>query len=94
MRTRTITAVLLAATFLTAGCSSELTYDQAAERCIVAVKALPAGAQSNPKPKACERMTEKDYNLIFMSKIFDDKGWTDENGKPDMNRILQPTPTP
>ncbi|MFJ7269389.1 hypothetical protein ACIQV3_22555 [Streptomyces sp. NPDC099050] len=93
MRTRTTTVILATTAALLAGCGGP-SYDEAAEQCMAAVKALPAGAQRDDKPKACERMTEKDYSMIFMSKIFDDKGWTDENGKPDLNRILQPTPNP
>lgn len=92
-RTRTVAAIAGATLLLTA-CSSELTYDQAADRCIAAVKALPAGAKVEPRPKACERMTEEDYTLISMNKIFEDKGWNDENGKPDLGRILTSTPTP
>lgn len=92
MRTRIIATLLLAATLL-AGCG-EPSYDEAAEQCIKAVEALPAGAQRDPKPKACKRMTDKDYSLIFMSKIFDDKGWTDENGNPDMHKVITSTPSP
>lgn len=68
MRTRTI-AVLLAATALLAGCSSQPSYEQAADQCIAAVKALPKGARVEPRPKECERLKEQDYNLIFASKV-------------------------
>jgi outer membrane murein-binding lipoprotein Lpp len=72
---RSRAAALLASALLLAACSSEPTYDQAAEQCSAAVKALPAGAQRNdPRPKACERLTEQDYNLIFASKVLQDKG--------------------
>lgn len=70
MHTRTTTAaILLAATALLAGCSSEPSYDESADQCIAAVKALPKGARLEPRPKECEPLTEKDYNLIFASKV-------------------------
>lgn len=80
MRIRT-TTVLLAATALLAGCSSEPSYDESADQCIAAVKALPKGARLEPRPKACEPLKEKDYNVIFASKV-----------AADMN--LTPTPSP
>lgn len=72
-RTRALTA-LAAGLLLLAGCSGEPSYEQAADQCIAAVKALPANTQRDPKPKACERMTEKDYNVIFASKVLKEKG--------------------
>jgi hypothetical protein len=79
---RTHAIAALAAALLLTACSSEPTYDQATERCIAAVKALPAGAQVEPRPKACDRMTDKDYKLIFADKTLRDAG------------LIHPTPTP
>ena len=78
--TRTTAALLLAAALL-AGCS-EPSYEQAADQCIAAVKALPKGAQSKPRPKACERLKDQDYNLIFADKTLRDAG------------LISGTPTP
>lgn len=89
MRTRTTAVILAATAALLAGCG-EPSYDESAEQCMAAVKALPAGTHRDSKPKACERMTEKDYNLIHMSKIAHDIGMIDENGKPN----LTGTPSP
>lgn len=72
MRTRTTTATLLAVTLLLVGCSSEPSYDESADQCIAAVKALPKGARLEPRPKACEPLTEKDYNMIFASRVIAD----------------------
>jgi hypothetical protein len=80
--TRTATA-LTAALLLTA-CSSQPTYDESVQACTKAVKALPAGTQVRPRPKACERVTDQDYNIIFSSKVMDDAGWP----------TLPPTPNP
>ncbi|WP_405531554.1 hypothetical protein OG592_27170 [Streptomyces avidinii] len=78
---RTLTA-LTASLLLATGCSNEPSYDQAAERCIKAVNALPKGAQlHDARPKPCERMTDEDYNLIHAHKTLTDAG-------------LMPTPTP
>lgn len=81
MRTRT-TAVLLLAAALAAGCSSQPTYDQIADQCIAAVNALPKGAQSKPRPKECERLTDQDYNVISAHKVLRDAG------------LIGSTPTP
>lgn len=81
-RTRTLATLAAAGiAILATACTSELTYDQAAERCIKAVNALPKGAQGEPRPKECKRMTDKDYNLIHSHKTLTDAG-------------LMPTPTP
>lgn len=94
MRTRTTTATLLAVTLLLVGCSSEPSYDESADQCIAAVKALPKGARLEPRPKECERLEEKDYSVIFANKIAGDMGWTDANGRPDLNKMITSTPTP
>lgn len=89
MRTRATTTLLLAACLLT-GCSSAPSYDESAADCITAVNALPKGAQVEPRPKACEPLEEKDYNVIFMSKVATDAGLIDANGNPN----LTGTPSP
>lgn len=87
-RARTTTA-LLAATVLLAGCGGP-SYDESAADCITAVNALPKDAQAKPRPKVCEPLEDKDYNLIHMSKIAHDIGMIDENGNPN----LTGTPAP
>lgn len=71
---RTHAAALAAGLLLATSCSSEPTYDEASDQCIAAVNALPAGTQRDPRPKACERMTDQDYNIIFASKVLREKG--------------------
>lgn len=75
-RTRITLAVGAAGvTLLAAACSSEPTYSQRAEQCITAVKALPKGAQAEPRPKACAGLKDEDYNVIVASQVMDDIGW-------------------
>jgi hypothetical protein len=93
-RTRTTLAAAAGIALLATACSSELTYGQAADQCTAAVKALPKGAQISPRPKPCERLTEKDYNVLFMAKVAADNGWTDANGAPDLNKMITSTPSP
>ncbi|MFD5509138.1 hypothetical protein ACFWIB_15355 [Streptomyces sp. NPDC127051] len=77
-RTSTTLAVGAAGiALLAAACSSEPSYSQRAEQCITAVKALPKGAQAEPRPKACAGVKDEDYNVIFASKVMDDTGWPD-----------------
>lgn len=88
-RTRTILVATTAGIALLAtACSSELTYAQAADRCAAAVDALPKGAKVEPRPKVCERLTEKDYTVIFADKTLFDAGLIDKDGH------IVPTRTP
>lgn len=82
MRTRTTVILLATTAALLAGCSSEPSYDESTTACIAAVNKLPKGAQVQPRPKACEPLEEKDYNLIFASKTIKDAGITPPPANP------------
>lgn len=90
-RTRTFTVAALAAGLLlgATGCS---TYDDHVQHCMKAIKARPAGDKTKPAP--CEPLKDDDYTLIVMSTVVDGLGWTDEDGRVDPNKMLQPTPSP
>jgi hypothetical protein len=41
------------------------------------------------KPDACKDVKDDDYTALVFSKVLDDEGWKDENGDPDMGKILE-----
>lgn len=77
-RARTITA-LLAAAVLLAGCGGP-SYDESIQQCMAAVEVRYLDDKT--KPKACEPITDKDYNVINMHKTLRDAG------------LITPTPSP
>lgn len=91
MHIRTAT-LLLAATALLAGCSSQPTYDESVTACTAALKARPKPEPTKPKP--CERLKEDDYTLLVAQRAMEDLGWTDKNGNLDQNKMLRSTPRP
>jgi hypothetical protein len=88
------TTILLAACLLLAGatgCSSEKSYDDTVTDCVTALKDRPDGDKA--KPDACADVKDDDYTALLMSQVLDDNGWTDENGDPDMGKILEDSTT-
>jgi len=85
---RTTIALLTTAVLLgggAVGCSKS--YDDTVKDC---VKALDKRADGDTaKPAACKDVKEDDYTALVFSKTLDDNGWKDENGDPDMGKILE-----
>lgn len=83
------TIALLAVCLLFAGgavgCSKS--YDEKVEDCVAALKERPEGDKA--KPDACKGVKDDDYTALLMSQVLDDNGWTDEDGDPDMGKILE-----
>ncbi len=90
MRTTLLAAVLLCAG-AAVGCTSEKSYNDTVKDCVTALKERAAGDKD--KPSACEGVKDKDYTALVMSQVLDDNGWTDENGDPDMGKILEDSTT-
>lgn len=84
--TTTLLACLLLAAGA-AGCSSGKSYDDTVKGCVTALKARADGDKT--KPDACKDVKDDDYTALVMSQVLDDNGWTDENGDPDMGKILE-----
>ncbi len=88
-RTAVVVCLLLAGAAV--GCSSEKSYDDTVKDCVTALKARPEGDKA--KPGACTGVKDDDYTALLMSQVLDDNGWTDENGDPDMGKILEDSTT-
>lgn len=89
------TAVLLACALLltgaAVGCSSEKSPDEIAKECVTAIKARPDGDKA--KPKACEGLSDDDYQALLMLHVLEDGGWVDKDGNVDVDKLLE-TPSP
>jgi hypothetical protein len=82
------TAVLLA--LGVAGCGSgdgPKTQDEIAAQCVPALKARAEGDGS--KPKACEGLTEENYDTLVIAIALEDVGLIDENGEVNLDALLE-----
>ncbi|WP_069173487.1 hypothetical protein [Streptomyces griseus] len=68
---------------------SQPSYDDIADNCVAALKERADGDKA--KPKACDGLTDDDYDALLMSHIMGDLGWLDDEGRFDKNRMLEDT---
>lgn len=71
-----------------AGCAS---YQEIREDCAAKVAHMdgpPKHVRNDPRPDECEDVKQQDYDKIVLSRTFHDKGWVDDDGNVDINKVL------
>jgi hypothetical protein len=81
MHTRTTTMLVTVTMLLTAGCGSEPSQDEIADRCIKAVNALDTPPHvDDPRPEECEGLADDDYQLVILHRGLQDEGIFGDDG--------------
>jgi hypothetical protein len=85
-------AVLLIAVGLTLTACTGESSDAKAHRCEQAIEARTAGDKA--KPKACDAISDDDYNTLNVAHALTSSGVVDSDGHVDLDKLLSPTDTP
>lgn len=68
---------------------SRPSYGDIANDCVAALKDRPKGDKR--KPAVCDGLKDDDYQALLVSRVLDDLGWTDDEGRFDKNKMLEDT---